>query len=86
MKRLGNMGIASVLLEGGSSLNAHALEDGIVDKVMFFIAPKIIGGRRSFPAVGGETYKKIEESVKITDLRIKKIGEDFLIEGYVKKK
>lgn len=86
MKRLGNMGIASVLLEGGSSLNAHALEDGIVDKVMFFIAPKIIGGRRSFPAVGGETYKKIEESVKITDLRIKKIGEDFLIEGYVKKR
>src|SRR4030042_4116014 len=56
MKKLGNMGIASVLLEGGSSLNAHALEDGIVDKVMFFIAPKIIGGRRSFPAVGGYTY------------------------------
>ncbi|MDP3260874.1 MAG: bifunctional diaminohydroxyphosphoribosylaminopyrimidine deaminase/5-amino-6-(5-phosphoribosylamino)uracil reductase RibD, partial [Thermodesulfovibrionales bacterium] len=44
MKKLGKMEITSVLIEGGSSLNSHALEHGIVDKVMFFIAPKIIGG------------------------------------------
>ncbi|MGD1076535.1 MAG: bifunctional diaminohydroxyphosphoribosylaminopyrimidine deaminase/5-amino-6-(5-phosphoribosylamino)uracil reductase RibD, partial [Thermodesulfovibrionales bacterium] len=44
MEGLGEMGITSVLIEGGSSLNAHALGDGVVDKVMFFIAPKIIGG------------------------------------------
>ncbi len=84
VKRLGKMGITSVLIEGGSSLNAHALEDGIVDKIMFFIAPKIIGGRGSFPAVGGRTYRKLEEAYKITDLKIEKIGEDFLIEGYIK--
>lgn len=83
MERLGKMEITSVLIEGGSSLNAHALEDGIVDKVMFFIAPRIIGGRKSFTAVGGETYRKLEEAYKITDLKIKRIGEDFLIEGYI---
>ena len=49
LERLGKMEITSLLIEGGSSLNAHALEDGIVDKVMFFIAPKIIGGKKSFP-------------------------------------
>ena len=84
MKRLGEMQITSVLIEGGSSLNAHALEDGIVDKVMFFIAPMIIGGRDSFPAVGGKTYKKLEDAYRIRDAKIRQIGADFLIEGYLK--
>jgi diaminohydroxyphosphoribosylaminopyrimidine deaminase/5-amino-6-(5-phosphoribosylamino)uracil reductase len=84
MKRLGEMKIISVLIEGGSSLNAHALEDGIVDKVMFFIAPKIIGGRESFPAVGGKSFKGLEEAYRVKDIKIKRIGEDILIEGYIK--
>lgn len=83
VEKLGEIEITSVLIEGGSSLNAHALEDGIVDKVMFFIAPKIIGGRESFPAVGGKTYRKLEEAHRIRDLRIKKIDEDLLVEGYI---
>lgn len=86
MEKLGQMNITSVLIEGGSSLNAYSLEDGVVDKVMFFIAPKIIGGRESFPAVGGKTFKKLEEAYRITDTKIKMIGEDFLIEGYIKPK
>jgi diaminohydroxyphosphoribosylaminopyrimidine deaminase/5-amino-6-(5-phosphoribosylamino)uracil reductase len=84
MERLGKMGITSVLIEGGSSLNAHSLEDGIVDKIMFFIAPKIIGGKRSFSAVGGESYKRLEEAYSVADLKMKRIGEDLLIEGYIK--
>ncbi len=83
MEKLGEMEITSVLIEGGSSLNAHALEEGIVDKVMFFIAPKIIGGEKSFPAVGGKTFRNIEETYKIKNLKIKQIGEDLLIEGYI---
>jgi len=84
MKRLGEMDITSVLIEGGSSLNARALEDGIVDKVMFFIAPIIIGGRESVPAVGGKQYKKLEEAYRMANSTIRRIGEDFLIEGYIK--
>ncbi len=84
MEKLGKMEITSVLIEGGSSLNAHALEEGIIDKVMFFIAPKIIGGEKSFPAVGGEAYRKLEDAYRITDLKIKRIDRDFLIEGYIK--
>lgn len=84
MEKLGKMEITSVLIEGGSSLNAHILEEGIVDKVIFFIAPKIIGGEKSFPAVGGKTFKKLEEAYRVKDLKIKRVGEDLLIEGYIK--
>ena len=84
MGRLGQEGIISVLIEGGSSLNAHALNDGIVDKVLFFIAPKIIGGRESYPAVGGRTYRCLDEPYRLMDIRVRKIGEDILVEGYLK--
>ncbi|MEW6001342.1 MAG: bifunctional diaminohydroxyphosphoribosylaminopyrimidine deaminase/5-amino-6-(5-phosphoribosylamino)uracil reductase RibD [Nitrospirota bacterium] len=82
MKTLGEKEIISVLIEGGSSLNYHALEDGIVDKVMFFISPKIIGGKESFPAVGGRNFRKLEEAIKIKDLKVRRVGEDILLEGY----
>jgi len=83
LERLVKQGITSILIEGGSSLNAYAFSEGIVDKVMFFIAPKIMGGAKSFPAVGGETYRKLEEIYRVRDIKIRKIGEDFLVEGYV---
>lgn len=83
MKRLGEEEITSVLIEGGSSLNARALEDGVVDKVLFFIAPKIIGGKESYPAIGGKTYRPLEEAHLLKDVKIRRIGEDILIEGYI---
>jgi len=83
MEKLGEMEITSLLIEGGASLNAHALEDGIVDKIIFFVAPIIIGGRESFPAIGGKTFRRLEEAYRIKDIRIKRIGQDFLIEGYL---
>jgi diaminohydroxyphosphoribosylaminopyrimidine deaminase/5-amino-6-(5-phosphoribosylamino)uracil reductase len=85
MKKLGEREITSVLIEGGSSLNAHAIEDGIVDKVMFFIAPIIIGGKDSFPSVGGKSFRRLEEAWRLRDARMKKAGGDFLIEGYLHK-
>jgi diaminohydroxyphosphoribosylaminopyrimidine deaminase / 5-amino-6-(5-phosphoribosylamino)uracil reductase len=84
METLGKMEITSVLIEGGSSLNSHAIEDGIVDKVLFFIAPKIIGGRDSFPSVGGKTFRKLEDAYRLRDTKIHRVGEDFLIEGYLR--
>ncbi|MDP2167015.1 MAG: bifunctional diaminohydroxyphosphoribosylaminopyrimidine deaminase/5-amino-6-(5-phosphoribosylamino)uracil reductase RibD [Thermodesulfovibrionales bacterium] len=85
MRKLGEMGMMSVLIEGGSSLAAHALDEGIVDKVMFFIAPKIIGGRDSYPAVGGSMFRLLGDAYRVRDLRVKRIGEDFLLEGYIEK-
>ncbi len=85
LKELGAMGIISLLVEGGSSLNSYCLESGIVDKVMFFVAPKIMGGRNSFTAVGGSTFRRLEEAYRIEDLSVRKVGEDILIEGYIRK-
>lgn len=83
IEKLGQMGITSVMIEGGSSLNAHAFEDGIVDKVLFFISPKILGGKDSYPAVGGKTYRKLEDAYKLRDVSLRRLGDDFLLEGYL---
>jgi len=82
MKSLYRRGITSVMIEGGASLNYYALKDGIVDKVMIFIAPKIIGGRNSVPAVGGVSTS-LQNPWRLRNLKIKHIGEDILIEGYI---
>lgn len=83
MSVLAEMGMMSVLIEGGSSLNAHALEEQVVDRVMFFIAPKILGGRESYPAVGGSIYRTIGGAFRLRDMKVRRIGEDILVEGRV---
>lgn len=83
MRKLSEMGITSVLIEGGSSLSAHALEDGIVDKVMFFIAPKIIGGKESYPAIGGKSFRRLEDAYRLKDVTARRTGDDILVEGYL---
>lgn len=83
MNELYNMEIDSVLLEGGSSLNASALESGIVDKMMFFIAPKIIGGLNAPGPVGGKGIEKVQNALKIRDTSVRWFDEDIMIEGYV---
>ncbi|HEX8949458.1 MAG TPA: bifunctional diaminohydroxyphosphoribosylaminopyrimidine deaminase/5-amino-6-(5-phosphoribosylamino)uracil reductase RibD, partial [Dissulfurispiraceae bacterium] len=81
--RLGQMGITSLMIEGGSSLNSRALDSGIVDKVAFFIAPVLIGGRDSYPAVGGKTFRRLEEAYRLRDVEVRRLGPDILVEGYL---
>ncbi len=82
---LGKRALTSVLVEGGSSLSSYSLEAGIVDKVMFFIAPKIMGGRDSFPAVGGKSFRNLKDAFRLRDMKTRQVGEDILIEGYIQK-
>ncbi len=84
MKIFAKMGITSIMIEGGSSLAGHALEDGIVDKIMYFIGPKIIGGSASYPAVGGRSFRSIKDAFAIKDIKLKRIDDDILIEGYLR--
>jgi diaminohydroxyphosphoribosylaminopyrimidine deaminase/5-amino-6-(5-phosphoribosylamino)uracil reductase len=83
MKKLGRLEITSVMIEGGSSLNASALSSGIVDKVIFFCAPKIIGGVDAISSVGGLSPASLNKIVKVKDLRVKRVGDDFMFEGYL---
>jgi diaminohydroxyphosphoribosylaminopyrimidine deaminase/5-amino-6-(5-phosphoribosylamino)uracil reductase len=83
MFSLGKMGIDSVLLEGGSTLAFSALKDRIVDKVVSFIAPKIIGGAGAPSPVGGKGLSSMEDAIGVNDWKYRKIGDDIMIEGYI---
>jgi diaminohydroxyphosphoribosylaminopyrimidine deaminase / 5-amino-6-(5-phosphoribosylamino)uracil reductase len=85
MKELGKREIASVLIEGGGTTHASAFEAGVVDKVMFFVAPKIIGGREAISAVEGIGADRMSEAVKLENMEAEAVGEDLLIQAYVAK-
>ncbi|MEK6681749.1 MAG: bifunctional diaminohydroxyphosphoribosylaminopyrimidine deaminase/5-amino-6-(5-phosphoribosylamino)uracil reductase RibD, partial [Nitrospirota bacterium] len=84
MKELGKIGITSLMIEGGSEIAASALKEGIVDKVIFFIAPKIITGREAKSSIGGEGIRKLKDALMLKDFTVKRVGEDILVEGYVR--
>ncbi len=79
---LGKMGIDSVLIEGGSTLAFSVLREGLVDKVISFIAPKIIGGKEAVTPVGGEGISRMEDAIELKNMQIRKIGDDICIEAY----
>lgn len=83
MTELGKRGIDSILLEGGGELNFSALKNGVVDKIISFIAPKIIGGVLSKTPVGGAGIEKMKDALKVKDIDVCKFGEDILVEGYL---
>jgi diaminohydroxyphosphoribosylaminopyrimidine deaminase / 5-amino-6-(5-phosphoribosylamino)uracil reductase len=83
MERLGSMGITSVMIEAGSSFNASALMSGVVDKAVFFIAPRIICGKASIPVVGGESFLKLADSINLSDVSMRKVGDDIMVVGYL---
>lgn len=83
MKRLGDDGISSILLEGGSTLNYSMLEEGLVQKVISFIAPKIIGGSSGLSPVGGKGIKQMSEALVLEEVTYQLSGEDMMIEGYI---
>jgi diaminohydroxyphosphoribosylaminopyrimidine deaminase/5-amino-6-(5-phosphoribosylamino)uracil reductase len=85
MFSLGKMGIDSVLLEGGSTIAFSAVIGGIVDKVVSFISPKIIGGANAPSPVGGKGFSSMEDAIGVKDWSYGKIGSDLLIEGYIGK-
>ncbi|MGV7220215.1 MAG: bifunctional diaminohydroxyphosphoribosylaminopyrimidine deaminase/5-amino-6-(5-phosphoribosylamino)uracil reductase RibD [Nitrospinales bacterium] len=83
MKYLGNQEISSVLIEGGSELSASALKEGIVDKIMLFVAPIIIGGELSPSLIGGEGTRRLKDAWKIKNISVQQSGSDLMIEGYL---
>jgi len=80
---LGERGITSVLVEGGGILFGSLFDQGLVDKVIAFIAPIIIGGAEARTAVAGRGVDKVAESFKLDAVRSEKIGDDLMVSGYV---
>ncbi len=82
MEILGEKQITSVLIEGGGKVNGSALTAGIVDKVAWFLAPKIIGGDAAPGPVRGAGVAALKDATKLYDVVLEKLGEDTLMTGY----
>jgi diaminohydroxyphosphoribosylaminopyrimidine deaminase/5-amino-6-(5-phosphoribosylamino)uracil reductase len=85
MQMLGERGVTSLLIEGGGTTLASAFEAGVVDKVCFFVAPKIVGGKDAVTAVEGEGKATMDDAILLRDLTCETVGEDLMVVGYVKK-
>jgi len=80
---LGKMEIMSLLLEGGAEINSYMIEKQLVDKLYWFIAPKIIGGRSSPSPLGGEGIKIMNQAIKLKSVTTRHFDDDILISGYI---
>lgn len=83
MRQLAGLGCLSVLIEGGGEVAASALEEKVVDKVVFFYAPKIIGGRAAVSSIGGLGAEDIASSLTLDRVKVRRSGDDIAVEGYV---
>src|SRR5205085_8160774 len=76
----------SLLIEAGSKLNWAALESGIVDKIFFYYAPKILGGMESLPVAGGAGRSRRIDAIQFHDIILHSITPDeFAVEAYTTK-
>jgi diaminohydroxyphosphoribosylaminopyrimidine deaminase/5-amino-6-(5-phosphoribosylamino)uracil reductase len=79
LKKLGSENVTSLLVEGGGEVNASFLLGGLAQRVAFFYAPKILGGRDSRKAVAGEGARSLAEVIQLCDVEWKRLGPDLLL-------
>lgn len=84
LRRLGASGIQSILLEGGNILNAAALRAGLIDRVMIFIAPLLLGSGEAPGVFAGRGPERLADALKLSDIQVRRFGDDTLIEGEVR--
>jgi len=84
LDRLGKMQITSLLVEGGATVNWAFLKAGVVDKIWFFYATKILGGSNSVGFAGGESFGAMAQAAQVRDISLHRYGEDFAVEGYLR--
>lgn len=83
MRKLAQKDITSVLVEGGGEIIASCFEKKLADEAIFFIAPKIIGGRETVTSVEGEGIADLNKAIRIIERKYTKLKEDLMVEGYV---
>jgi diaminohydroxyphosphoribosylaminopyrimidine deaminase/5-amino-6-(5-phosphoribosylamino)uracil reductase len=83
LKKLGTENVTSLLVEGGGEVNASFLLGGLAQRVAFFYAPKILGGRDARKGVAGDGAKSLSEIVQLHEVEWRKLGEDLLLTAKV---
>jgi diaminohydroxyphosphoribosylaminopyrimidine deaminase/5-amino-6-(5-phosphoribosylamino)uracil reductase len=84
LKVLGEREVTSILLEAGGILLGSFFEAHMVDKVIAFIAPMVVGGE-SMVAVGGLGVEKIADAARLERVTVERFGDDLMIGGYIRK-
>ena len=82
LRRLGRRNVTSVMVEGGGTILGSLFDRGLVDKVVAWVAPTIIGGRDAPVAVGGLGAEKIADALKLDRVEVVQMGRDVAIIGY----
>lgn len=75
--------ITNILVEAGGVLTGSLFDHGIVDKVVAFLSPMIIGGQEARPAVAGKGFEKLIQCAKLNRIKVDRVGEDIMVSGYV---
>src|SRR5262245_5501782 len=84
LSELGKRDLTSLIVEGGPNVAGSLIDERLVDKVTFFIAPKIIGGREAFPAVRASGVERLDQALELTELNVVQYGDDWEFTGYPK--
>jgi diaminohydroxyphosphoribosylaminopyrimidine deaminase/5-amino-6-(5-phosphoribosylamino)uracil reductase len=82
MGTLGGMNVTSLLIEGGGRVAGSALADDIVDKFIFFYAPKILGGDEGVPMFSGTGPDLMRDALGLDHVTVSREGDDIMVEGY----
>lgn len=83
LRRLGQTGVTSLLIEGGSEINASALRAGLVNRLCLYMAPRLLGGQDAKGMIGGRSPSRVSQALALKQVRSQRLGRDFLIEGTV---
>lgn len=84
LRRLGERAWDSLLVEGGPTVAASFVEQGLVDKVVAFVAPKLVGGREAPTPLAGRGVARMAEALSLSDVEVRQRGPDVVIEGYLR--
>jgi diaminohydroxyphosphoribosylaminopyrimidine deaminase/5-amino-6-(5-phosphoribosylamino)uracil reductase len=83
LRTLGTENVTSLLVEGGGEVNGSFLLGGFAQRVAFFYAPKILGGRDSRKAVGGDGAARLSDVIRLEELKWQRLGDDLLLTAKV---
>ena len=81
MTTLGRRGITSALIEGGSTVNAAALREKLVNHVVLYLAPVLLGGQDAKAVIGDRSPKRLDQALTLRNVTVRRIGEDLVVEG-----
>jgi diaminohydroxyphosphoribosylaminopyrimidine deaminase/5-amino-6-(5-phosphoribosylamino)uracil reductase len=73
-------------VEGGSRVNGSFLDEGLIDKLLLFLSPRLVGDPQAFAIFDGKGASGLKEAVALREIKTRKIGQDIMVEGYLKQR